>query len=66
MPRPKGSKNKTEIEKIVDIIEEVKELDISVSDKEEIIDELDDLLEIKQTSGRLVGYHPVTGVEIWN
>jgi len=68
MARPKGSKNKTNDEKILDIIEEVKELDVSEEAKLEAIDELDDLLggNMAEVDGKkFIGYHPITGLEIW-
>lgn len=68
MARTKGSKNKTTEDKVQDMIDEVKELPISTQDKAEIIDELDDLLGPKSETSKehtLVGYHPITGEEIW-
>lgn len=67
--RPKGSKNKTTEEKVQELIEEVKELKADEAEKAEVIDELDDLLsapvkeEVKEK--RFLGYHPITGAEVW-
>lgn len=68
MARPKGSKNKSTDEKIVEIIEELKELDVDQEKLLEAIDEVDDLLSepVKEPKkGRLLGYHPITGEEVW-
>jgi 5,10-methenyltetrahydromethanopterin hydrogenase len=63
MSRPKGSKNKSEIEKI---IQEVKELSVDETQKQEAISELEDLFEEpKEEARKLAGYHPITGEEVW-
>lgn len=75
MARPKGSKNKSTEQKVAEIIEEVKELKADEAEKAEVIDELEDLLSSPKEEetvivssdgkGKLVGYHPITGAEIW-
>lgn len=66
MPRPKGSKNKTLNEKIEDLIEDVNELDVDAGEKAEAISELEDLLDSPNNSEKkLVGYHPISGEEVW-
>jgi hypothetical protein len=69
MPRPKGSKNKTAQDKVVAIIEAVEKLPLDEKEKAEAIDQLDDLLESpvdeSKTDKIFVGYHPITGTEVW-
>ena len=72
MGRPLGSKNKALADKVSDIIEEVKGLKADETEKAEAIEELEDLLSPAKTEevssdgkGKLVGYHPITGAEIW-
>ena len=62
MGRPAGSKNK----KIEEIISEVEELGLDSKETMDVVHELEDLLEpVEEVKKKLVGYHPVTGVEIW-
>ena len=69
MPRPKGSKNKTVNQKIDELIEDVQKLQVDEAEKAEAIDQLDDLLESpvdeSETDKIFVGYHPITGAEVW-
>lgn len=80
MARPKGSKNRSVKDKIDDLIEDIKELPGGEKEKQEAIDELDDLLEVKTEvivtpevvaqinpikEKKMIGYHPITGVEVW-
>lgn len=51
--------------KVLDIIEEVKALDVDSIQKEEAVKELEDLLGGSEDKV-LLGYHPVTGEEVWN
>lgn len=65
MARPAGSKNKTK-DQIDEMIAQVKELDVNEEEKQEAISELEDLLGSIPSEGRkLIGYHPITGSEIW-
>ncbi len=65
MSRPKGSKNKENDERINEVISELKELDVDQEQLKEAIDEVDDLLSGEVEVKKLVGYHPITGAEIW-
>ena len=75
MSRPKGSKNKSINDKIEDLIEEVVNLPVDAAEKQEAIDELEDLLaspeipeEITPATAkgkRFLGYHPISGLEVW-
>lgn len=80
MPRPKGSKNRSVKDKIDDLIEDVKELGLDAKETAEAIDEIEDLLEVKTEvivteevvaqvqpvkEKKMVGYHPITGKEVW-
>jgi len=69
MPRPKGSKNKSAQDKVVAIIEAVEKLPLDEKEKAEAIDQLDDLLESPVDESKadkiFVGYHPITGKEVW-
>ena len=64
MARPAGSKNKLK-EQIDEIISEVRNIDANETEKQEVISELEDLLEAPVKEKKLIGYHPVTGSEIW-
>jgi hypothetical protein len=65
MARPAGSKNKIK-EKIDELISEVRAIDADESEKQDVIDELDDLLSsVPEDKNKLIGYHPITGAEIW-
>lgn len=78
MSRKEGSKNRTIKEKIVDIIDSVKQLPVDEVEKAEAIDELEDLLGEPKPSPKpapapqpkperkLLGYHPITGVEVYS
>lgn len=59
MPRPKGSKNKKEeIVEVVTVEEDLLHTDVVVTD--------DVVAQITPTKEKtLLGYHPITGVEIW-
>jgi len=69
MARPKGSKNKTQEEKVIAIIDGVSNLKLDEEEKQEAIDELEDLLgdplyPVKE--GKVfLGFHPITGAEVW-
>lgn len=69
MARPKGSKNKPVEAKVEEMIAKIQALPVDETEKAEAIDELEDLLDtpIKEESSekKFIGYHPVTGKEVW-
>ena len=53
------------IKKAEDIIEEVKKLEGDETQKAEAIKELEDLIAPPEKAKIFVGYHPITGAEVW-
>jgi predicted DNA binding CopG/RHH family protein len=64
MARPKGSKNVVK-EDIDNMIANIRELDADETQKDEAIEDLEDLLEAPKRKKTLLGYHPITGEEVW-
>ena len=62
MERTKGSKNKIN-EKLEEIVEEVQAIEVSEEEKAQALKELDDLFLPEKK--KFIGYHPITGIEIW-
>jgi hypothetical protein len=62
MGRTKGSKNKIN-EKLEEIVEEVQALDVSEEEKAQALKELDDLFVVEPK--KFIGYHPITGIGLW-
>jgi adenosyl cobinamide kinase/adenosyl cobinamide phosphate guanylyltransferase len=59
MARPKGSKNKKEeIDAVIHVDEDLLSTDVVVTD--EIVAQI-----VPTKEKTLLGYHPITGVEIW-
>ena len=51
--------------KIEDIIKDVESLEAPAEEKAEAIKELQDLIVPPKKEKTLVGYHPITGAEVW-
>jgi len=51
--------------KIEDIIKDVESLEAPAEEKAEAIKELQDLIAPPKKEKTLVGYHPITGAEVW-
>jgi hypothetical protein len=69
MTKFKESKNKTFQTKVTTNIEAVSKIPLKEEEKAEAIDQLDDLLDLpveKPKADKIfVGYHPITGAEVW-
>lgn len=50
---------------IQDIIKDVESLEAPAKEKAEAIKELQDLITPPKKEKTLVGYHPITGAEVW-
>jgi hypothetical protein len=53
------------IKKVEDIIKDVEKLDAPAEEIAEAIKELEDLIAPPASEKIFVGYHPITGVEVW-
>jgi predicted esterase len=51
--------------KVEDIIKDVEKLDAPAEEKAEAIKELEDLLDAPSRKAIFIGYHPITGEEVW-
>jgi len=69
MTKFKESKNKTFQTKVIATIQAVEKLPLDKKEKAEAVDQLDDLLDLpveKPKADKIfVGYHPITGAEVW-
>ena len=51
--------------KIEEIIKDVEKLEAPAEEKAEAIKELEDLIATPKSEKIFIGYHPITGLEVW-